>query len=182
MDSVYSLVVLLLAVGIVSFAGLLVVALYEEEAVYGFSNGLYVVGSIFLIVFILDAIIFIGFMVYWPDVEREWVKTSEVELVSMRDRDFVEGRFFLGSGYVQGGPYYFYYEKLDDNSYRPGKVRADSRVTIFEEERENGRFEVHEFTVIPEDEWWTFPYNKVSGHKYSFYIPEGSIQRKFHLE
>ena len=124
-----------------------------------------------------------GLNMSWPEVRREWLKIREVELVSMSERNFVEGSFagglFISGGYLEGYPYYFYYQKLSDDSYKPGRVRADNSVTIYEEERGNGRLEAYEYRVIPQDEFWT---NRVVlGYKYKFFIPKGSIQKKFFL-
>lgn len=65
------------------------------------------------------------------------VEGGHHKLAVIRDKDGLEGRFFLGSGFIQSDPYYFYYSETENSGLRPGKLRADNSVTVYQEDRKN---------------------------------------------
>ena len=51
-------------------------------------------------------------------------------LYSLQDNISSKGNLFLGCGVFKGEHYYFYYEKIGENSYKSGKVLAEKTVVI----------------------------------------------------
>lgn len=99
-------------------------------------------------------------------------------LVAIRDKDGVEGRFFLGSGVVSNQSYYFYYERLQGGGYRPGKVRADQSVTVYEDARQDAEMVTYDWRITyPIWAWLVcLPDQQGSGHSYDFHVPSGTIK------
>lgn len=90
----------------------------------------------------------------------------------------VQGRFFLGSGYVNSEPVFSYLIENDRGGYELKQVRADGAV-VFEFDAEDNRTPYMETTtyerVNPD---WLSPINPInggSGATYEFYVPAGSV-------
>ncbi|MBM3261279.1 hypothetical protein FJY93_02570 [Candidatus Kaiserbacteria bacterium] len=107
-----------------------------------------------------------------------WVESETVPLASLRSTDGLSGSFVLGSGIIGTTSYYFYYEKTPDGGYQPGKVEATNRVTIYEQAGRNvGELKVFKLAFVhPSVKWFGIVPNEYS---YQFFIPEGSLQKKY---
>lgn len=127
--------------------------------------------------FIIGGLISIPLDSFLP---RQWVKVGEVKLVSVRDQDGFQGSFFLGSGNIESVPYYFYYKELNNGGFQPSRVRANNQVTIYEEDRKNGKLEYYEYILKNQSLNWLV-FDKSKGLVYDFRIPKGSIKRSFSL-
>jgi hypothetical protein len=109
---------------------------------------------------------------------KKWFEYKH-ELVSLRGSEGTQGRFFLGSGSIGQGEYYFYYEK-SGAGYAPGKIMIDNNVTVYEEEREDGQMVVFVRHFV----WWTqvrLFANWPREWRYEFHIPKGTLKQEFHL-
>jgi hypothetical protein len=107
------------------------------------------------------------------------IVVSRKTLITIRDKDGVSGRFFLGSGMVEGDQYYFYYAKNDDGSVSPGRVRADGRVRVYEEDREDAQLVNWEWELVAP--WAYLVAFPVTGDKWScdFHVPKGTVRTGF---
>jgi hypothetical protein len=105
---------------------------------------------------------------------------SKKELVALRDKDGVEGRFFLGSGSVEGAPYYFYYSKLNGGGFKPGKVKVSDGVRVYED-ADDGTATLVSYQWDIDLSWaWliAIPVNS-GGYSYDFHVPKGTIRTGF---
>lgn len=138
---------------------------------YCFING-------FAAIFCLGAAVGISRAFDDHPVDREPVK-----LAVLRDRDGVDGRFFLGSGTISSVPYYFYYEQLSDGGLRPGKVEIGRGVIVYEKDREDAEMIVSDW--IKDFPWWAFivclTVTETGDHSYIFNVPTGSVRKGFSL-
>lgn len=111
------------------------------------------------------------------------VEIERASLVAIRDKDGVSGTFFLGTGYIEGKPYYFYYKKLSSSIFQPGKVEADGSVTVYEEQRTGA--ELVTFANKIAYPWWAWlvslPYPSGSTYTYAFHVPQGTIRTGYSM-
>ncbi len=108
-------------------------------------------------------------------------QAATVPLTVIRDKDGVEGRFFLGTGTIQSKPYYFYYYKNDDGSVSPGKISYDGNVRVYQEKRDDAQFVrwaskpkwnwVWLIAVPPSDNWYAV----------DFHVPEGTVKSGYSM-
>jgi len=104
------------------------------------------------------------------------VKLETRSLIAIRDKDGVEGQFFLGSGFIKSDQYYFYYEKMPDGGVRPGKVFAGNGVRIYEEDRSDATLTVFDWVVdSPLVPLLAFPVHE-GGRSYNFHVPRGTVR------
>lgn len=108
---------------------------------------------------------------------------SEVwNLAALRDKDGVEGRFFLGSGQISSVDYFFFYKKVEDGGLQADRVVADSSAIVYEQDRADASVQVYDW--VYRYPWWAFTVSMPSenaGHSYSFYVPKGSVRKGFSL-
>lgn len=108
-----------------------------------------------------------------------------VTLAEQRDTDLravsasssVEGRFFLGSGYVNGVRTLNYVVALDGYSELRQAKADNSRIY----EDENGSPYVTSYEWVKEA-WWLAPGSLDMGTTYDFHIPEDSILEDFTVD
>jgi len=109
------------------------------------------------------------------------VVSNTVKIVSLRNGDGITGSFFLGSGSIGSEQYYFYYKKVG-NGYQQGKLMADDKVTVFEEERKDGEIRIYVSNFVSKSYFWVaFPVCMFEP-KYEFHIPNGSLKMNFTLQ
>ncbi len=106
---------------------------------------------------------------------------GKVALTAIRDKDGVEGRFFLGTGTIESKPFYFYYAKNDDGSVSPGKISYDNNVRVYQEKRDDAEFvrwaSKSEFdwvwliAVPPSDDWYAV----------DFHVPAGTVKSGYSM-
>jgi hypothetical protein len=138
---------------------------------FGVFVALFVLGIFALVGLGLSAIL----GAFLPKEKRqEWKGT----LVALRDKDSVGGNFFLGSGRIEGAPYYFYYYKFEDG-FKPSKCPADWHTTVREEDRKDGRIVHLQKDFKYQWMWWI----AVAFHDYEYEItiPTGSIRQGFSI-
>ena len=120
-----------------------------------------------------------------------WKLEETAALVSLRSSSGVTGNFFLGSGTIGQGQYYFFYEKLGEG-YQPGSIAAANNVTIFEEKREDGELKTYVSSgfanpwialigLSSQSRPYAFSLLKLN-KLYEFRIPEGSLKQNFVLQ
>ena len=108
-------------------------------------------------------------------------QAATVPLTVIRDKDGVEGHFFLGSGTIESKPYYFYYIKNHDGSVSPGKISYDANVRVYQEKREDAQFIrwaskskwgwVWLVAAPPSDDWYAV----------DFHVPAGTVKSGYSM-
>ena len=108
-------------------------------------------------------------------------QVSDDRLVALRDKDGMNGQFFLGTGTIEGDQYFFYYRELSDGGFQAGKVKASSGVRVYEEQREDARIVAFRWELNQDWAWWvSFPVN-TGGYSYVFHVPVGTIRRGYSM-
>jgi len=115
--------------------------------------------------------------------EDHAVEGEHSSLLAIRDKDGIEGRFFLGSGFISSQPYYFYYESLKNGGFRPGKIQADDSVTVFEEDRTDAELVTFDWKIkYPGWAWLiSLPDSDGSKQTYAFHVPKGTIKTGYSM-
>src|ERR1700722_17570079 len=111
------------------------------------------------------------------------VEGEHRQLEVIRDKDGMQGRFFLGSGTIESQPYYFYYQRMEDGGLRPGKLEANHFVTVYEEDRKNAELVVFDWVMSPP--WWAWiicaPHSESDGKSYEFHVPKGTVKPGYQM-
>jgi hypothetical protein len=115
--------------------------------------------------------------------ESHKVEGEHSNLVAIRDKDGVEGRFFLGSGFISNQPYYFYYESLKDGGFRPGKIEADDSVTVYEEDRTGAELVTFDSKITYPGWAWLICMRDEDAinSSYVFHVPKGTIKAGYSM-
>jgi hypothetical protein len=107
------------------------------------------------------------------------VEISRSKLVSIRDKDGISGTFFLGTGQIGSDQYYFYYEQRQDGGFRPGKVKSNDGVRVYEEARQDAELVTFTWELNKSwAKWVALPINR-GGYVYDFHVPQGTIRTGF---
>lgn len=109
-------------------------------------------------------------------------KSSELsgkdELVAFSDGRSVEGPFFLGSGYVQETPYYFFYRKTSDGGIVQGSVPAVNSV-LYEEADDVAGAHMKTLAWRTRSDWALWFSSGRVRYSYQIYVPKGTVVRQF---
>ena len=144
----------------------------------------YIAGAFYLFVIafigLLIGALFAAFIgVFIP---KRWKYTETIKLVSLRNSEGAQGRFFLGTGTIDHTQYYFYYQQVEGGGYKPGRLEIDDNIVVYEEKaREDGELKIYEKQFLHLHEMLTLIAMFCSGDKHEFFIPEGSIKKDFKL-
>lgn len=107
------------------------------------------------------------------------VKNSETPLVALRDKDGIQGSFFLGSGHIEDKQYYFFYAQQPDGSFTPGKVEANRWVRVYEQERSDAILITYRWEANSRwAEWLSVPVHAI-GNSYDIHVPRGTVRRGY---
>lgn len=107
--------------------------------------------------------------------------SSTDQLVALREKDGIQGTFFLGTGTINDVQYCFYYERNRDGSFSPGKVRMGDWVRIYEEDRQDATMETSTWNVRNQFVWFIGIASGEGGHSYDFHVPRGTIKQGYSL-
>lgn len=107
------------------------------------------------------------------------VKSGETPLVALRDKDGIQGSFFLGSGYIEDKQYYFFYAQQPDGAFTPGKVEANRWVRVYEQERSDAVLITYRWEANSRwAQWLSVPVNAI-GNSYDIHVPRGTVRRGY---
>ncbi len=121
-------------------------------------------GLVFAVLFLASVTITISYWINHENVGKE-VVNQEISALSLGSE--TEGKFFLGSGRVEGEQYYYYFTP-EQGGHRLHKVNAEKAI-IIEDDNEQPRL----VTIIIDQ----------YGFKDTFiYIPEGSIYFDYNVK
>ena len=123
-----------------------------------------------LVAFILSAV--------WEDAPVEITTSTDYEIVALQDNLGLQGKFFLGSGYIDNELSYAYMQYVDGCGYKAKTVDASNAYIKFTDEQPYVSLVTYQF----KDQWrnyFTIPYNY---EDIFFYIPEGSILQNYNID
>lgn len=115
------------------------------------------------------------------------VEFDRIKVVALSVSASVEGTFFLGSGSIEGHPYYFFYFETPDGGKKLSKLNAE-KVTLYEEDRKDAFVaKVDLYGWDSRGPLWNFFVPKsfwlYKKHwDYSIHIPKGSIKEEIRLD
>lgn len=149
----------------------IVFAIHEEEGiVFGIGILMTIIASAcYLIVAVIGGLCFDATKVY---------KTEEIPIVALKDTNRANGNFFIGSGHVDTDLYYYYFTETEDGGKQFEKVDAEEAL-IYDTEKENPHIlieSMHHSSGLINFFFVT------ERQRYSFYIPEGSIDYSFTID
>jgi hypothetical protein len=101
---------------------------------------------------------------------------ADHQLVALKTSNSVEGRFFLGSGYVNGQRTLNYITD-DDGAFRIES--ADAAQSVVYQDSDEPTVTVHEWNL--ENPWFA-PWSFGHWHTYTFHVPEGSILSDYTID
>lgn len=117
-----------------------------------------------------------GLGALWTDTIK--VNRGSTYITSVADGQETHGRFFLGSGYIDSEPAYFFYYTTGENRYKQGYVTGD--VTIVEDS--NVAPHIEYFESVSSNKNWCF----LRGDKYNdyriIYVPKGTVIQNYTLD
>lgn len=105
----------------------------------------------------------------WVTPNYQFQGEKEHDLVALQTSSSIEGRFFLGSGYINGKRTLNYITD-DSGAFRVESADADDSV-IYQDSNEP-TVTVHEWDLVNP---WLAPWSFSHKHTYTFHVPEGSI-------
>ena len=165
-------------IGILGVVGAIVYSIYQ------WADGYFDFGEAVLNAFLITALIFMVIVLvsmvssYICDdiCDKEWYVSEDTNIYALQDNVSAQGRFFLGSGHVDGKLKYFYVEETE-LGYAVRNVGADNTYIRYT----NG--ECHMETLSYE---FTNDFVRLIavpvGVRYVFYIPEGSIVQNYTID
>ena len=98
---------------------------------------------------------------------KTYEKCITNEIVSIEKDNTTTGVFILGSGSIESTTYYFYYVRVNENTYKLDKVDASRTYVIEDDMKTPSVYEVKERGELFSD--------------YYICVPEGTIVKEFHL-
>ena len=98
---------------------------------------------------------------------KTYEKCIANEIVSIEKDNTTSGVFILGSGNIESKTYYFYYVRVNENTYKLDKVDASRTYVIEDDMKTPSVYEVKECGELFSD--------------YYICVPEGTIVKEFHL-
>lgn len=110
---------------------------------------------------------------------------NKIALQNLVDNTHTEGRFFLGSGTIEGVPHYSWYEQTDRNSFERRDARASEATVHYLMNGETRPYYIATTKVDKHENWGTWHINPGDGElieHYDFYIPKGSITNEYKLD
>jgi hypothetical protein len=117
--------------------------------------------------------------------KRHGIESHRFELVALREKDGVNGRFFLATGSLESTEYYFWYRKDKDGSIRGGKTRRASGVRIWQDAQTPCMVEFEtKYERKHVEQWlWIVGLDMRDGEDWcpAFHIPPNSIKEGYQL-
>lgn len=168
---------ILLCVGVV-FVLVFLFGCLEEDFLGGLLSGTFFAFVALIVSFFIAGILGEIF------ATGERVEREHTELVNLVDNTETQGRFFLGSGSIDGVPTYSWYEETAPNSFERRDVDA-SLSTVHYTTGDEPPYYV--YSVEKHEKFFHNWYIDLSagidsGEHWDFYIPRGSITNEYKLD
>jgi hypothetical protein len=107
------------------------------------------------------------------------VDSTEIAIYALEDNSQITGSSFLGSGYVNEKPAYYYIKKVDGKGLVTDYNYAEDSYINYVEGSEDPYLKEVEYGIAPGWKWILMP---VKEYEYYFYIPEGSITNNYNVD
>lgn len=111
---------------------------------------------------------------------KEYVVVKEVEIVSMKNINSIQGRFILGTGGLETESDYIYWKKEGDG-IKLDKIPVKKTIIYEEEDRSDGLIKVIE-EEFKEENYCLFGTIMSTNRRYEVFVPKGSIVYDIRLE
>lgn len=168
---------IIVAVFVALGGGWLALKTLEPESVLGWiigSIGCFALGSVFG--GLLGAGMFAGANVFM-DKETVLVSESKTDLRAMETGSSIEGRFYLGSGYINSVKVLEYITEDSSGAIRVSNVPAGYS-TLYERDGEKPAMRVLHYE---EKNGWLAPFAVRSFENYVFTVPKGAVQSNYEV-
>ena len=111
------------------------------------------------------------------------IEGDHYKLNAIRDKDGIEGHFFLGSGFSQSEPYYFYYYEDRNGGLKPSKLNANDAVTVYQEDRADAEMIEFNWKITYPNWAWLICITHDESQKttYAFHVPKGTIKAGYSM-
>lgn len=154
-------------------------SLYDDLRPHNFIDWVSVfLGTVLVTILCSIPLIGLGVVVGIP-FQTHPVEVGRYHLVAIRDKDGINGQFFLGTGTLQSEQYYFYYRTNSDGSVTPDRVRAGQGVRVYEEDRADAELVEYEWRLDQSWAWLVALRSNSDGWSYKFYVPKGTVRAGF---
>lgn len=111
------------------------------------------------------------------NVEFEYTKIEETNIIALKDNIGMEGHFYITGGYV-GSELYYYYATETEFGYKTEKVKAE--LVYIKETNETPRIERYKGDFAnSRNELWGIP---LCNDRYIIYCPEGTVCESFLID
>ena len=150
------------------------------ESVYGVAEIL-VMGFMGAILGALISILLVGFTMGMVScfASTTYVKSEETKIIALQDNSSVQGRFFLGSGNIDGTMKYVYM-KEEDGGYKMDSLDVENVTIIYSD---STKIEVYNAEFKNKAIRFLFcKYDLFSDSKYKIYVPKGTIKQNFNVD
>mgnify|MGYP001216093432 CR=1 FL=1 len=109
---------------------------------------------------------------------KEYVKTQEESLLAINDTSSTEGRFFLGSGYVEGKMKYIYIVSMNEEMQMKSAF-IDNVKLVYSDD-----LKVETYSAEFKSKFIKFLLREpnFSDDQYKIYIPEGTIKQDYIID
>ncbi len=165
----------LTAIAIIAVLLATTLAVREEGIVSGIVTFI-VSGVMAAFMWVLVCVIVLGSMASAFGTPKE-SNRYDIQLAALSTGNDLDGRFFLGSGYIDSDQVFSYvYE--ENGAYRLTSVSADQSY-VYEQNDKAPYLEVIQYTCDPNP--WVSPWCILTGtpDQYLFFVPEGSVLNNY---
>lgn len=131
--------------------------------------------------FVVSAIISLLISSISP-IQGEYQLTKTEQLESISDNNSIHGRFFIGSGMIDGKMSYSFYYKSGSNEYRLGNVDANEATVKYSDDAPVVETYVYIKTPTKLQKLLIFTSCTCEDNQYVFHVPKGSIMNSFKLD
>ncbi|PZT57343.1 hypothetical protein [Paenibacillus silvae] len=110
--------------------------------------------------------------------KTSYVKTYQTEVISLQDKSSYSGKFFLGSGNINGSSQYTFITK-NDNEMKVQQLGVNEASLIYSDEPKIERYEKFFDSKIIKLLFGKQPFHSPT---FKIYIPEGTIKENYNVD
>lgn len=139
----------------------------------------FLAAGVVLVVGLLVSTLATCFVTDFNLVKMHPVDSTEVAIYALEDNSQITASSFLGSGYANEKPAYYYIKKVDGKGFVTDYNYAEHSYINYVEESEAPYLKEVVCGIAPGWNWILMP---VKEYEYYFYIPEGSITNNYNVD
>lgn len=114
---------------------------------------------------------------YIDDDNLIFEKQYDKEIIALKDDGNADGRFFLGSGYINNDMV-FYYVTNEHGTYKISRIKAGDATIIYSEDSPR----IEKYSAEKFVHWWYYIFAIPVSYYTQIYVPEGTIQYGFNID